>query len=79
LLLLTVPAGKDAIYKPWHRVYGTGRIHQLLEGFEIVRSQGYVKEPWGPWRKTILQDALEYPATPIRYALGQMVLRVSHE
>jgi SAM-dependent methyltransferase len=79
LLILTVPAGKDAVYKPWHRVYGTERIHQLLEGFEIVKSQGYVKEPWGPWRKTTLQDALEYPATPIRYALGQMVLRVSHE
>ena len=77
LLILTVPAGKDAVYKPWHRVYGRGRMPQLLEGFQIVRSQGYVKEPWGPWRKSTLQEAIEYPSVPIRYALAQMILKVS--
>jgi SAM-dependent methyltransferase len=76
-LILTVPAGEDAVYKPWHRVYGTARISRLLEGFRIVCSQGYVKEPWGPWRRTTLQEALEFPATSARYALAQMVLKVS--
>lgn len=76
LLVLTVPAGHDAVYKPWHRVYGTNRINRLIEGFHIVRSQGYVKEPWGPWRKTTLDKALEFPAISARYALAQMVLKV---
>lgn len=77
LLILTVPAGKDAVYKPWHRVYGTKRIAQLLDGFRIVRSQSYVKEAWGPWRRTTLEEALEFPATAARYALAQMVLKVN--
>jgi SAM-dependent methyltransferase len=78
LLILTVPAGRDAVYKPWHRVYGTKRIPQLIEGFRIVGSQGYAKQqPWGPWRRTTLEEALEFPATSARYALAQMVLKVN--
>lgn len=77
VLILTVPAGRDAVYKPWHRVYGTKRIARLLEGFRIVRSQGYVKEPWGPWRRTTLEEALGFPASSARYALAQMVLEVN--
>jgi SAM-dependent methyltransferase len=77
VLILTVPAGKDAVYKPWHRVYGTQRIPRLIEGFEVIKSQGYVKQPWGPWRKSTLQEAIEYPATAVRYALAQMILKVS--
>jgi SAM-dependent methyltransferase len=79
LLILTVPAGKDAVYKPWHRVYGPRRMHQLIEGFRILRSQGYVKEPWGPWRKCTLQEAVEYPSVPARYALAQMTLKIADE
>lgn len=76
ILILTVPAGEDAIYKPWHRVYGRKRMPSLLSGFQIKKSAGYVKEPWGPWRRGTLDEALDFPATEIRYALAQMVLTV---
>ena len=76
ILILTVPAGQDAVYRPWHRVYGKERIRSLLSGFQIKKSAGYVKEPWGPWRRGTLDEALEFPATAIRYALAQMVLAV---
>lgn len=76
LLILTIPAGKDAVYKPWHRVYGKKRIQELLSGFRINKSAGYVKEPWGPWVKSTLDEALEFPATSARYALAQMVLTI---
>src|SRR6202043_3648051 len=49
-LFLTVPVGKDAVHRPWHRVYGQTRLHQLLEGFEVTQSRFLVKAPWGPWR-----------------------------
>lgn len=75
LLILTVPVGTDAIYKPWHRVYGKARMGLLLDGFQIIRSHGFVKEPWGPWQRTSLDVALSFPASAIRYALGQMVLK----
>jgi len=76
VFILTVPAGEDGVYKPWHRVYGRKRMGQLLEGFQVVKAQGYVKEPWGPWRKGGVEEAIEFPATAVRYALAQMVLRV---
>ena len=76
ILILTIPAGKDAVYKPWHRVYGKKRIQDLLSGFRINKSTGYVKEPWGPWAKSSLEEALEFSATPARYALAQLVLTV---
>jgi len=76
VLILTIPAGRDAVYKPWHRVYGKKRIQDLLSGFRIKKSEGYVKEPWGPWAKSTLDEALEFSATPVRYALAQMVLTV---
>lgn len=76
VLILTIPAGQDAVYKPWHRVYGKKRIRELLSGFRIKKSSGYVKEPWGPWAKSTLDEALEFPATSARYALAQMVLTI---
>lgn len=76
ILILTIPAGQDAVYRPWHRVYGTGRLQHLLSGFCVRKSSGYLKEPWGPWKKVNLDEALAFPATAARYALAQMVLTV---
>ena len=75
LLFLTVPMGTDAVYKPFHRVYGRQRIRLLLEGFDVVKSCFFVKEPWGPWRRANQDVALDFPADIRRYALGEMLLR----
>ncbi len=75
LLFLTVPVGTDAVYKPFHRVYGRQRLQRLIEGFEVIKSRFYVKEPWGPWRPANREAALGYPADIRRYALGEMLLR----
>lgn len=74
LLFLTVPVGHDVTHKPWHRVYGRERLPRLLEGFEIVAQRFFTKEPWGPWRETSADEALEYPIEIRRYALGQLIL-----
>jgi SAM-dependent methyltransferase len=75
VVFLTIPVGVDATYKPWHRVYGRRRISQLLDGFEVVAKRFLVKSPWGPWRETSEDNALEVPADIRRYALGEMILR----
>lgn len=75
-LFLTIPMGRDAVYKPWHRVYGKKRLGLLLEGFEVVKSRYFVKEPWGPWQPATREQALEFPATVQRYALGEMVMKL---
>jgi hypothetical protein len=74
-LFLTVPVGRDAIHKPWHRVYGRHRLPQLLEGFEVIHRRFFDKEPRGPWREVKMDVALEHPAELRSYALGQWILR----
>jgi len=41
-LFLTIPVGTDMVFRPWHRVYGEGRLKSLLDGFEIE------EEGWEP-------------------------------
>ena len=76
-LLLTLPVGRDAVHKPWHRVYGRERLPRLLEGFEVVRSQFLQKQPGGAWFGTTQEKALDTPVDIRRYALGEMVLQPS--
>jgi len=75
-VFLTVPVGMDAIWKPWHRVYGRVRLPLLIEEFDIVTCRFLVKpEPWGPWRESAADAALDHPADARGYALGEMILR----
>jgi len=73
-LFLTIPVGKDAVHRPWHRVYGQERLKQLLEGFSIVQSRYLVKQPWGPWYVAKEGDALSFGPDIQRYALGEFIL-----
>ena len=73
-LFLTIPVGADAIYRPWHRVYGRERLPLLLHGFQLICSRFLVKDPGGPWRVCSQEEALDSPADIRRYALGEMIL-----
>ncbi len=75
VLFLTVPVGADAVYMPWHRVYGRERLPQLIAGLEVVKSRFLTKQPWGPWHETPPDAALDAPAEVRRYGLGEMILR----
>lgn len=77
MVFLTIPVGRDAVHKPWHRVYGRERLPKLLEGFEVVRSQFLQKEPGGPWFISTQEKALDTPVDIRRYALGEMILKPS--
>jgi SAM-dependent methyltransferase len=74
-MFLTIPVGADAIFRPWHRVYGASRLPSLLAGFEVVESRFLLKEPWGPWHEVSRDEAIQFPPDPIRYGLGEMILR----
>lgn len=76
-LFLTIPVGADALYPPWHRVYGRKRLPFLTDGFETICSRFLVKDPGGPWRVCSEAEALDAPADIRRYALGEMILRGS--
>lgn len=74
-LFLTIPIGPDALYRPWHRVYGRERLPLLLHGLETICSRFLVKDPGGPWRVCSQDEALDSPPDIRRYALGEMILR----
>lgn len=77
--LLTIPVGRDAVHRPWHRVYGPERLPKLLEGFAVVKSQFFEKQPGGPWFKTTQEKALKTAVDIRRYSLGQMLLQVDNQ
>lgn len=77
LMLLTVPAGSDAVFAPWHRVYGSQRLPKLLEGFAVESREYWIKDGENRW---VLGDEATVLAAPSRerlYGLGCFALRNS--
>jgi SAM-dependent methyltransferase len=73
-LILTIPLGHDYVLGSWHRVYGPQRFPRLIAGFEVVDARAF-KRSAGRWQATSVDDALDHPRTPQRYAVGEFVLR----
>jgi hypothetical protein len=75
LLLLTMPVGKDMVFAPWHRIYGTRRLPKLLAGFRTENARFMIKVPYGPWQVASESEALEINRQGLSYALGEFALR----
>ena len=81
-MLMTIPCGEDAAIAPWHRVYGAQRLPKLLNGFEIVEEEFWVKRGDNRWYPCDRAAALSFPPTGhptnptlCSYALGCFVLK----
>jgi 2-polyprenyl-3-methyl-5-hydroxy-6-metoxy-1,4-benzoquinol methylase len=81
VMLLTIPVGRDAVFSPLTRVYGTQRLPRLLEGFAITAEQYWTKNAFNQWilsdkHFALLFEASSYSFDPLknRYALGCFVL-----
>lgn len=82
IMLLTIPAGQDAIYPPWHRVYGNERLPKLLEGYCIEKESFSVKDKQNRWQMVEREVALNFKTmagswNPLQniYALACFVLK----
>lgn len=65
-LLLTVPYGKPAILRPWHRVYGPDELARLVEGFERRKAQFFRPDDRGIYRLVDQPTASAYaPRTQV--------------
>jgi 2-polyprenyl-3-methyl-5-hydroxy-6-metoxy-1,4-benzoquinol methylase len=76
-LILTIPVGVDMVFKPWHRIYGTGRLSLLMQGYVIVEERYLVKQLDGVWQSQGKQAALQVNRGGLSYALGQFVLKLA--
>jgi SAM-dependent methyltransferase len=87
LVLLTIPCGQDALFLPFHRVYGERRLPRLLNNFIVDHEEYWVKNVENRWIPCSKAEALSFKAlswkvyklaeVPLRnvYALGCFVLR----
>ncbi|MGH7682684.1 MAG: class I SAM-dependent methyltransferase [Candidatus Eiseniibacteriota bacterium] len=75
LMLVTVPVGTDAVFAPWHRVYGAARLPQLLDGFAVDVRAYWRKDPTNRWVESDEASALAAPSRERLYGLGCFVLR----
>jgi SAM-dependent methyltransferase len=71
----TIPVGRDAVFSPLHRVYGSERLPRLLAPFEIS-TERYWTKPHGPlWHEVDRATALAEHGSQSYYALGLFTLR----
>jgi SAM-dependent methyltransferase len=82
VMLLTTPVGNDAVFHPLHRVYGPERLPRLLQGFNVERSEFWVKSDGNRWHLCTREAALSFEAYSLgddaqsnAYALGCFVIR----
>ena len=75
--LLTLPVGRDAVFPPYHRIYGQERLPDLLESFEAVEEEYWMKIDGRLWKPVNRELALAEEGSWRYYALGLLRLRVS--
>jgi 2-polyprenyl-3-methyl-5-hydroxy-6-metoxy-1,4-benzoquinol methylase len=69
-MALTIPVGRDAVFSPFHRVYGPERLERLLAPFTVV-AERFLTKPDGPrWQEVDRATALAEQGSPTYYALG---------
>lgn len=76
-LLMSIPVGKDRVFPPYHRVYGNNRLPLLLQGWEIISEEFWVKNKDNLWVKTKKGRAMAIAPSKHYYGLGLYVLESS--
>lgn len=70
IMLLTIPVGQDAVFIPYHRVYGRERLPELLDGYKILQEEYWLKNSENRWKRTDASSALSMQPSERLYGLG---------
>lgn len=73
-MLLTIPVGRDAVFSPFHRVYGEERLPSLMAGYAVEREEYWAKDHRNKWILAERSAALSQRASRDLYGLGCFVL-----
>lgn len=76
-MLITIPVGRDSVFKPLHRVYGLERLPKLFKGYTIEHEEFWVKNEDNQWIMADKTEALMKEPQSNLYGLGCFVLRNS--
>jgi SAM-dependent methyltransferase len=74
-LLLTIPVGRDAVFRPMHRIYGERRLPKLTGDYEVVEEAYWVRTPQRAWQPAPRPEALAFEGSADLYALGLFSLK----
>jgi hypothetical protein len=74
-MLLTIPVGRDSVFSPLHRVYGLSRLLRLLDGYNVLRKEFWVKDDQNKWIGADESVVLDKQPVIHCYGLGLFVLR----
>ncbi len=73
-MLLSVPVGRDHVFRPLHRVYGEARLPRLLDGWNIDTREYWTKDSKNRWICVDEAHALHKEAIDRCYGLGLFTL-----
>ncbi len=74
-MLMTIPVGQDHVFAPLHRVYGRNRLALLLQGWESLEEEYWIKNGLNRWVCVGKDQALGAETSERCYGLGLFVLR----
>jgi SAM-dependent methyltransferase len=74
-MILTIPVGRDAVFLPYHRIYGSARLPALLQGFTILEEEFWTKNQNIIWKRCNKKIALATEGSESYYALGLFLLQ----
>jgi SAM-dependent methyltransferase len=74
-MIMTIPVGRDAVFAPFHRVYGNNRLPRLLEGWMLEKKEYWTKDDKNQWVRTEESRALDREGSERCYGLGLFVMR----
>lgn len=75
IMILTLPCGRDRVFKPLHRVYGEKRLSIILNGYEILKSEFWIKDKSNKWIMGDRQNVLSKEPSKHCYGLGLFILK----
>jgi SAM-dependent methyltransferase len=73
-MVLSIPIGVDALFAPWHRIYGEKRLPRLLERWQIQEESYWAKVDSPQYEPVTREQALADEGSAGYYALGLYVV-----
>jgi SAM-dependent methyltransferase len=73
-MVLAIPLGQDAVFAPWHRVYGEERLSLLLERWTVTAESYWAKVDGEKYEPVARAEALADVGSATYYALGLYVV-----
>lgn len=74
-MILTLPVGRNRVFRPWHRLYGEERLPRLLEGIAVLKKEFWLKDDENRWVIATELAALSKDPVVHCYGLGLYVLQ----